>query len=101
MTCVEAARGPGLASLVRDQWDVDAQNAAVAERTRTMTMEAVRGEEVAAFDAFVDALAGIDAALLKVAAPWGATLETIVRENGPEHYRSHAADVQNWFAAEK
>ena len=101
VTCVDAARGPGLASLVTDQWDVDGQNAAVAERTRTMTMEAVRAEEVAAFDAFVDALAGIDAALLNAEAPWGGTLETIVRENGPNHYRVHAAQVLSWCAIQK
>jgi hypothetical protein len=96
-TCLEHPSTDGLASLITGEWDVDAQNAEVAARAAGMSLDAVRDEEAEAFGAFRDRLAALEPDALDVAAPWGGTLETIIRENGPDHYRPHAEEVAAWF----
>ncbi len=99
-TCLEHPSTEGLASLVTGEWDVDAQNAEVAARAAGMSLDAVRDAEAVAFSAFRDRLESLDPDALDVEAPWGGTLETVVRENGPDHYRPHAEEVAAWFGAE-
>jgi hypothetical protein len=96
-TCLEHPSPDGLASLVTGEWDVDAQNAEVAAGAAGMSLDAVRDDEAEAFAAFRERLASLDDAALDVQAPWGGTLETVVRENGPDHYRPHAEEVAAWF----
>lgn len=96
-TCLDAAVQGRLADLASDTWDVDAQNAAVAREVASMPMAAVRDREAEAYAGFMDRLTALDASLLSVPAPWGGTLETIVRENGPEHYAEHAGHLRAWF----
>lgn len=99
--CLEHPTAEGLASLITGEWDVDGQNAEVVARAMGRQMNAVRDEEADAYAAFVTALEGLEAdAALDVVTPWGGTLETIVRENGPDHYRRHAAGVLAWFSDE-
>ena len=99
-TCLDAAVDGTLGTLASDTWDVDAQNAAVAEEVASLPMSAVRDREAEAYQRFVDRLSALDPALLAMPAPWGGTVETIVRENGPEHYAEHAAHLREWFGAD-
>ncbi|HEX2766052.1 MAG TPA: maleylpyruvate isomerase N-terminal domain-containing protein [Candidatus Limnocylindria bacterium] len=98
-TCLEAVAGDGLETIVRPDWDVDAQNAAVAARALERPFGKILDEEAAAFERFAGLLAEIDPELLGRPAPWGGTVETIVRENGPDHYSEHAAHLRAWFGA--
>jgi hypothetical protein len=98
-TCLEAVTDGGLEALASDTWDVDAQNAAVAQRVASLSMEAVRDEEAAAYERFAGLLADLDPSDLAIPAPWGGTVETIVVENGPGHYAEHAEEIRSWFAA--
>lgn len=98
-TCLEALAADGLETLVTDEWDVDAQNADVAAEVASLTMSAVRDREAASFERFAGLLADLDASLLATPAPWGGTVESIVRENGSEHYAEHAEQIHAWFAA--
>jgi hypothetical protein len=99
-TCLEAVRGPGLETLATDDWDVDAQNAEVAARAAEYSLDAIGEQEATAFERFAALLASLDPALLERPAPWGGTVETIVRENGPDHYAEHAAHLRAWFGAD-
>jgi hypothetical protein len=99
-TCLEAASGPGLETLVTDEWDVDAQNAEVAALAAPRSFGAIRDEEAAAFERLAGLLADLDPTLLDREAPWGASVETIVRENGPAHYAEHTEHLQAWFGAD-
>lgn len=89
-----------LAELGHDEWDVDAQNAEVAREARTLAWAAVLEREARAFERFRERLVSLDPALLSVRAPWGETVETVIRENGPDHYREHAGHLLAWFGAD-
>lgn len=99
-TCLSAAAGEGLAALARSDWDVDAQNAEVASRALGRSFAEIRDEEAASFERFAGLLAAVDPALLERPAPWGGTVETVVRENGPDHYAEHAEHLRAWFGAD-
>lgn len=99
-TCLEAAAGDGLEQLAVGDWDVDAQNAAVAARSADQAFDAVRDEEATAFERFAERLAALEPSLLEHEAPWGGTVEAIVRENGPDHYAEHAAHLRAWFGVD-
>ena len=99
-TCMEAAAGGGLASVASDEWDVDAQNAEVARWAADRTMAEVLDREAAAYERFALRLSTLDPPLLAEEAPWGGTLETVVLENGAEHYAEHTAHVRDWFVAD-
>lgn len=96
-TCLEAAAEGRLEGLASDNWDVDGQNADVADEVASLTMSAVRDREAASYERLVERLAAVDPALLEVPAPWGGTVEDIVIENGPGHYAEHAGHVRAWF----
>ncbi len=97
-TCLEAVVRGALPDLTSDAWDVDAQNAAVAREVASSPMSVIRDREAQAFQRFVDRLVALDASLLAVPAPWGGTVETIVRDNVPDHYAEHAAHLRAWFS---
>ena len=99
-TCLEAAVAGGLEGLASDNWDVDGQNADVADEVASLTMSAVRDREAASYERLVERLAGLDPALLGMPAPWGGTVEDIVIENGPGHYAEHAEHVRAWFSGD-
>lgn len=99
-TCLEAAAEGRLDGLASDNWDVDGQNADVADEVASLTMSAVRDREAASYERLVERLAALEPALLEMPAPWGGTVEGIVVENGPGHYAEHAEHVRAWFAAD-
>jgi hypothetical protein len=99
--CLDAVSGPGLQTIVTDEWDVDAQNAEVAARAAPRSFDAIRDEEAAAFERFSALLADLDPALLDREAPWGGSVGTIVRENGPDHYAEHTAHLRAWFGEDE
>lgn len=96
-TCLEAAAEGRLEGLASDNWDVDGQNADVADEVASLTMSAVRDREATSYERLVERLAALDPALLEMPAPWGGTVEGIVIENGPGHYAEHAEHVRAWF----
>jgi len=98
-TCLEALGADGLEALVTGEWDVDAQNAAVATEVASLSMSAVRDREAESYERFAGLLADLDPAQLALNAPWGGTVESIVMENGAEHYSEHSAHIRDWFAA--
>lgn len=97
-TCLEALGADGLEALVTGEWDVDAQNAAVAAEVASLSMSAVRDREAESYERFAGLLADLDPPQLTLPAPWGGTVEAIVLENGAEHYSEHAAHIRDWFA---
>lgn len=97
-TCLEAAADDRLGELASHTWDVDAQNASVAAEVAALPMSAVRDREAESYERLVERLSALDPSLLSMPAPWGGTVETIVIENGPEHYAEHAQHVRAWFA---
>lgn len=97
-TCLSAAGEGTLADLASDTWDVDAQNTDVAREVAALPMSAVREREAESYERLAERLASLDPALLGLAAPWGGTVETVVIENGPEHYAQHAEEIRAWFA---
>ena len=99
-TCLAAVQGDGLETLVTGEWDVDAQNAEVAARAVVQSFHAIRDEEAASFERLAALLDDLDPALLDHPAPWGGTVETIVRENGPDHYAEHTGHLSAWFGVE-
>lgn len=97
-TCLDAAAEGRLGELGSDTWDVDAQNADVAREAASLSMSAVRDREAESYERLVERLSSLDPSLLSMPAPWGGTVETIVIEDGPEHYAQHAQHVRSWFA---
>lgn len=78
--------------------EVQARNDTVARVARETDMETVRRREEAIFDTLVERLQRMDAVLLEARlADWG-PLEAAIREDGPEHYREHTADVRAWWS---
>ncbi len=78
-------------------YDVDAVNDTVARVAAETELATVRLREEAAYGALVERLATADDAWLLDATGYRETLEQVLREDGPEHYREHAIDVRSWF----
>lgn len=97
-TCLAAASEGGLGALASDTWDVDVQNREVAREVASLSMSAVCDREASSYERFVQWLAALEPSVLDVAAPWGGTVETIVRENGADHYAEHSAHLRAWFS---
>ncbi len=74
--------------------DVEERNAVVARVARETDLATVTNREVAAFEAFIDRLRRADPAWLGVRIASGHTIEHIVRKDGIDHYREHAADLR-------
>lgn len=80
------------------EYDVDEVNATVARVAADTELATVRLREEAAYGALVERLATADDGWLLDTTGYRETLEQVLREDGPEHYREHAIDVRAWFA---
>jgi hypothetical protein len=78
---------------------VDERNEIVARVAFETDLSTVRQREQAAFDALVDAMRDADDAWLVERTGADDSLEQILREDGPEHYREHTAHLRAWFDA--
>ncbi|HET6379664.1 MAG TPA: maleylpyruvate isomerase N-terminal domain-containing protein [candidate division Zixibacteria bacterium] len=81
-----------------DELDVDQRNAIVARVAAETDMATVRRREAAAYQALVDGLETLDPAWLEERSSYGDSLETIVRDDGTDHYREHTLDLRAWFS---
>jgi hypothetical protein len=81
---------------------VDEVNETVARVARETDLATVRKREAASYETLVERLRRLDPSLLATPLPnYGITLEEAIREDGPDHYRNHAADVRAWFDGEE
>ena len=78
--------------------DVDARNATVAEVAVSTDIATVRKREQASVEALLDRLRRADDAWLDETVGYGDTVEQLLREDGPEHYREHTLDIRSWWA---
>jgi hypothetical protein len=83
-----------------DEHDVDERNAIVARVAATTDLATVRQREEAAFNALVERLRRADPVWLDDRVSYGDTLERVIQDDGPEHYREHALDLRAWFSGE-
>jgi hypothetical protein len=83
-----------------DDMDVDERNAVVARVAAETNLATVRVREEAAFNALLEAVGAIDPSRLVERVAYGDTIEQVVRDDGPEHYREHASDIRAWFTGE-
>jgi hypothetical protein len=83
-----------------DEHDVDERNAIVARVAAETDLATVRQREEAAFNALVERLRRADPAWLDERVSYGDTLERVIQDDGPEHYREHALDLRAWFSGE-
>lgn len=74
---------------------VDEVNATVARVARQTDLGAVRKREAASVEALVERLRELDDAILSERLPSGWTLEEAIREDGPDHYREHAEELES------
>ena len=82
-------------------FDVDEINATVTRVARETDLATVSRREEAAYGALVDRLAAADDAWLPETVAYGDTLEQVLREDGPEHYREHTQDLRAWFTGDE
>jgi SHS2 domain-containing protein len=80
-----------------DEHDVDERNAIVARVAAETDLATVRQREEAAFEALVTRLERADPTWLDEKVSYGDTLERVIQDDGPEHYREHALDLRAWF----
>lgn len=73
---------------------VDDVNETVARVARQTGLAAVRKREAGSVEALVERLSAMDPALLNLRLPDGATVEEGIREDGPDHYRTHAGELR-------
>ena len=78
-----------------DEPSVDERNETVARVARQTDLATARKREAASAQALLDRLAMIDQSLLSQSLPDGATLAQGIREDGPDHYREHTADLRS------
>lgn len=83
-----------------DDMDVDERNAVVARVAAETDLRTVRSREEAAYEALLDALRSADAAVLGERVAYGDSVEQVVRDDGPDHYREHAMDIRAWFTGD-
>lgn len=77
---------------------VEEVNETVARVARETDLATVRKREAATYETLVERLRRLDPSLLATPLPhFEVTLEEGIREDGPDHYRQHAADVRAWF----
>ena len=74
--------------------DVEERNAVVARVARETDLATVTKREAAAFEAFLDRLRRADPEWLALRIASGHTIGHLVREDGIDHYREHAADLR-------
>jgi hypothetical protein len=81
-----------------DELDVDERNAVVARVAAETNLATVQQREEAAFQALLAALEQADPAWLEERVAYGDSLEQVIRDDGADHYREHAADIRAWFS---
>ena len=82
-----------------DRPSVDEVNATVARVAASTPLATVRKREAGSVDALVERLRTMDPGLLATFLPHhGITLEEGLREDGPDHYREHAEELQRVLA---
>lgn len=91
---IHAVEGGRIDEVGAGEPPVDEVNETVARVARTTGLATVRRREAAAIEALVGRLTTLDPALLSERLPDGATLEEAIREDGPDHYREHAAGLR-------
>lgn len=91
MLAVEEGR---VEQVYEGQPSTDELNATVARVARDTRLATVRKREEASVEALVERLRRIDPGTLQATLPSGATLEALVREDGPDHYRRHAGELR-------
>lgn len=82
----------------QDEMDVDERNAVVARVAAQTDLAVVRQREQAAYEALLTAIGRADPAWLDERVAYGDSLEHVIRDDGPDHYREHAAEVAAWSA---
>jgi hypothetical protein len=80
-----------------DEHDVDERNAIVARVAADTDLATVRQREELAFEALATRLERADPAWLDEKVSYGDTLERVIQDDGPEHYREHTLDLRAWF----
>ncbi len=83
-----------------EELDVDERNAVVTRVAKETDLRTVRDREEAAFEALLTALRELDPALLDERVAYGDSVEQVVRDDGPDHYREHTLDLRSWFTGE-
>ena len=73
--------------------EIEARNRTVADVAAQTNLATVRRREAGSFEALVNRLRAMDPALLDLPVRGPGTLERAVREDGPDHYREHAAHL--------
>jgi len=73
--------------------DVDERNAVVARVARETDLATASAREEAAFAALLQRVRGMDPAWLDERVGYGDTLARVIRDDGAEHYREHAAEL--------
>ena len=86
---IGAAHGFGV-----DDAEVEERNAVVARVARETDLATVRAREAAAFAALLDRVRRADPNWLDETTSTGETVGALVREDGIDHYREHAADLR-------
>jgi hypothetical protein len=81
-----------------DEMDVDDRNAVVTRVAAQTELATVQQREQAAYEALLIAIERADPAWLDERVAYGDSLEQVIRDDGPDHYREHVADVRAWFA---
>jgi hypothetical protein len=81
-----------------DEMEVDERNAVVARVAAQTDLATVRQREQAAFEALLTTVERADPAWLDERVAYGDSLEQVIRDDGADHYREHAADIRAWFA---
>lgn len=92
----QAAQGT-LSEMDPDGPQVQQRNDTVARIARETDLATIRKREEASFQAMLDLLSKADPAWLDQRLGYGATLETVLQEDGPVHYREHTTDLRAWF----
>jgi CheY-like chemotaxis protein len=80
-----------------DDPPVEEVNATVARVARETPLGTVRTREAASVEALLERLRRMDPSLLDLELPDGLTVEASIREDGPDHYRQHADELQGSF----
>ena len=90
---IHAVEG-GREAEVLDGPTVDERNETVARIAREADLATARKREAASVEALLERLAAIEPALLSERLPDGATLAEGIRDDAPEHYREHTAELR-------
>lgn len=84
-----------------DNFDVDERNRTVARIAAETDFGTVRQREEGSYAALVDALERAEPASLGERVSYGSTVEEVVREDGPAHYREHTEHLRAWWSGDR